>query len=86
MPSRDHIDRRTLLKGGAALSAWPLIDVPSAFAEDAVGNFPAGVSGSTAFVGLTIPLTGPYSAEGDDMLMGYLLGIDHLNNGGVLVG
>ena len=59
MSSRDRIDRRTLLKGGAALSAVPLLDVPSAFAEDAVGNFPAGVSGSTAFVGLTIPLTGP---------------------------
>jgi ABC-type branched-subunit amino acid transport system substrate-binding protein len=86
MLSRARFDRRTLLKAGAALGALPLIDVPGAFAEDAVGNFPAGVSGSTAFVGLTIPLTGPYSAEGDDMQKGYQLGIDHLNNGGGLVG
>jgi ABC-type branched-subunit amino acid transport system substrate-binding protein len=86
MLSRARFDRRTFLKAGAALGALPLIDVPRAFAEDAIGNFPAGVSGSTAFVGLTIPLTGPYSAEGDDMQKGYQLGIDHLNNGGGLVG
>jgi ABC-type branched-subunit amino acid transport system substrate-binding protein len=86
MQFRDRFDRRTLLKAGAALGALPLPNVRGALAEDTVGNFPAGVAGSTAFVGLTIPLTGPYSAEGDDMQKGYQLGIEHLNGGGGLVG
>jgi len=80
------VTRRRLLKGAAAASAWPLIHVPKAFAEDAIGNWPDGVKADTAFIGITTPLTGPYSAEGDDLLKGYQLAIEHLNGGGGLVG
>jgi branched-chain amino acid transport system substrate-binding protein len=79
------VSRRTLLKAGAAMGALPLIQVSRVFAQETIGNFPAGVSGPSVFVGLTIPLTGPYSAEGDDMQRGYQLGIEHLNRGGGLV-
>ena len=78
--------RRTLLKAGAAISAMPLVNVSSGFAQETIGNYPAGTSGSSVFVGLTNPLTGPYSGEGDDMQKGYKLAIEHLNNGGGLVG
>ena len=76
--------RRAILKVGAAIGAWPLVKVSRGFAEETIGNFPAGVSGPSVFVGLTVPLTGPYSAEGDDMQRGYKLGIEHLNSGGGL--
>jgi branched-chain amino acid transport system substrate-binding protein len=77
--------RRTLLKAGAAIGAMPLLKVSRGFAEESIGNFPAGVSGPSVFVGLTIPLTGPYSADGDDLQKGYKLAIKHLNGGGGLV-
>jgi branched-chain amino acid transport system substrate-binding protein len=78
--------RRTLLKAGAAIGAMPLLKVSRGFAQESIGNFPAGVSGPSVFVGLTIPLTGPYSADGDDLQKGYKLAIKHLNSGGGLVG
>jgi branched-chain amino acid transport system substrate-binding protein len=80
------ITRRRILKGAAAAAgAWPLFHIRRGFAEDAIGNWPDGVKGDTAFVGITTPLTGPYSAEGDDLLKGYQLAIEHLNGGGGLV-
>jgi ABC-type branched-subunit amino acid transport system substrate-binding protein len=81
------VTRRRVLKGAAALGALPFIRPASGFAADeTIGNFPAGVQGNTAFVGVTSPLTGPYSADGEDLLKGYQLAIEHLNNGGGLVG
>jgi branched-chain amino acid transport system substrate-binding protein len=47
----------------------------------AIGNFPAGVQGDTAFVGVSVPLTGPYSAEGKDQQLGFELAFEHLNSG-----
>lgn len=47
----------------------------------ALGNFPAGVQGETAFVGVSLPLTGPFSAEGKDQQLGYELAFEHLNSG-----
>jgi branched-chain amino acid transport system substrate-binding protein len=81
-----RIGRRSLLKAGAAIGALPFIHAGTAGAETAVGNFPAGVAGDTAFVGVTIPLTGPYSADGNDLLKGYQLAIEQLNGGGGVVG
>ena len=78
--------RRNVLGGVAALGAAPLIGQSRAYAaEQAIGNWPAGVSGKTAFVGVTTPLTGPYSADGEDHLKGYQLAIENLNSGGGLV-
>lgn len=80
------IDRRSLLKMGAgAAGAAMLPAVPGmALAADkypALGNYPAGVSGDSVFVGLTLDLTGPYSAEGADEQKGYELAIEQLNAG-----
>ncbi len=79
------VTRRTVLKVGAAIGAMPLIKVSRTFAEEPIGNYPAGVSGPSVFVGFTVPLTGPYAAEGDDLQRGYKLAVEHLNNGGGLV-
>ena len=80
-----NLNRRHVLKAGAAASVLPFIHTGKAFAETAIGTWPAGVSGDTAFVGITTPLTGPYSADGHDLLKGYELAIEQLNNGGGVV-
>ena len=84
---QNDVTRRRVLKGAAALGALPLAyPVRRASAEEAIGNYPAGVQGDSVFVGVTTPLTGPYSADGEDHLKGYQLAIEHLNGGGGLVG
>jgi len=49
-----------------------------------IGTYPAGVSGSSAFIGITTPLTGPYSADGTDEQLGYELAIAEINAGSPL--
>jgi ABC-type branched-subunit amino acid transport system substrate-binding protein len=84
--SLNRVSRRRVLKGAAALGTLPIIKATSSRgAETAIGNYPEGVKGDTAFVGITTPLTGPYSADGEDHLKGYQLAIEHLNAGGGLV-
>ena len=51
----------------------------------ALGTYPAGVSGNTAFIGITTPLTGPYSADGQDHQLGYELAIELINAGSPIV-
>src|SRR5690348_6596005 len=81
------VTRRRVLKSAAALGTLPFIQPVRGFAaEETIGNFPAGVRGDSVFVGVTSPLTGPYSADGEDHLKGYQLAIEHLNHGGGLVG
>ena len=87
---KNHIlklGRRRFLQAAVALGGMPLVRVMPAWAEDhaPLGTYPAGVAGETAFVGVTVPLTGPYAAAGDDILHGYELAFDHLNHGGGLV-
>ncbi len=79
------LNRRHVLKAGAAASLLPFIHTGRAFAETPIGSWPAGVSGDTAFIGISTPLTGPYSADGADHLKGYQLAIEQLNNGGGIV-
>ena len=75
--------RRELMKF-AALNAG-LLALPGglreAMAQTAIGNFPDGVKGDTAFVGVSVPLTGPFSAEGKDQQLGFELAFEHLNSG-----
>ncbi len=79
-------NRRSMIKLGAAAGMLPLLDSTAALAAPtAIGTWPKGVEGDTAFVGITIPLTGPYSADGNDHLKGYELAIEHLNHGGGIV-
>jgi branched-chain amino acid transport system substrate-binding protein len=84
---QNSISRRRVLRGAAAAGALPLLaPVRGVAAEETIGNYPAGVQGDSIFVGVTTPLTGPYSADGEDHLKGYQLAIEHLNGGGGLVG
>jgi branched-chain amino acid transport system substrate-binding protein len=84
---QNSISRRRVLRGAAAAGALPLLaPVRGVAAEETIGNYPAGVQGDSVFVGVTTPLTGPYSADGEDHLKGYQLAIEHLNGGGGLVG
>jgi branched-chain amino acid transport system substrate-binding protein len=84
--SRKGLNRRSLLKHAAAAGAFPLVNISRSWAaEETIGNYPAGVQGDSVFVGLTVPLTGAYSAEGGDLQKGYELAISHLNSGGGLV-
>ena len=82
------LTRRNLLKGGAAATAGllaPGLFLPSqAWAADKypkLGSYPAGVQGDSVMVGLTVPLTGPYSAAGKDEQHGYELAMEQINNG-----
>jgi len=76
--------RQALALGGAGLLGG--LPRPAAAAEQPpIGTWPVGVSGKTAFVGLTPPLTGTYAAPGADELKGYQLGIEHLNSGDPLM-
>ena len=49
-----------------------------ALAEDhpALGTYPAGSSGSSVFVGISVPRTGTYAAPGEDLIKGYELAIE----------
>jgi branched-chain amino acid transport system substrate-binding protein len=80
------VSRRSLMKAGVGASAGlllPRISAPALAQTNypALGTFPAGTGGSSVFVGAICPITGPYSASGKDMQLGFQLAIEHLNNG-----
>src|SRR5580698_8964329 len=79
------LSRRGLMKAGlGATASGMLLRGAPAFAQQsypALGTFPAGVGDKSVFIGGIMPLTGPYSASGKDMQLGFQLAIDHLNNG-----
>ena len=83
------LSRRALLQtgtgllGGAALSAT--LPAVARAAEAPVGSWPAGVSGSTVFVGICLPRTGTYAGPGEDELKGFELAIEHINAGNALI-
>lgn len=80
MTTRNTISRRSLLAAGAAAGLAAGGGGPSWAADEApIGTWPASVQGDTVFVGLGCESTGPYSAQGADMLKGYELAIKHLN-------
>jgi branched-chain amino acid transport system substrate-binding protein len=63
----------------------PRLVLPSADAAETqspIGTWPAGASGDSVFVGITTPLTGPYSPDGKDLGLGYELAIAEINAGG----
>ena len=84
--SGNKLSRRRVMRTGlAATAAGVLLPKTSqpVWAQNypALGTFPAGTSGSSVFVGAICPITGPYSASGKDMQLGFQLAVDHLNNG-----
>jgi ABC-type branched-subunit amino acid transport system substrate-binding protein len=80
------ISRRSLLQSTAGLIGGSMLPAMPAFAEDKpIGTYPAGVSGSTAFIGISVPRTGTYAVQGEDELKGYQLAIEHINQGHELI-
>ena len=82
--------RRDMLKTVAALAtaaAVPGIGLRAARAagEPAIGTYPAGSAGDSVFIGITVPRTGTYAAQGEDELKGYTLAVEHLNEGNPLM-
>ena len=84
------ISRRGVLKLGAGLlsaAALPTAMMRAAWAADTptLGTYPAGVQGSSIFLGIVTPRTGTYAAQGEDEIKGYQLAIEHLNAGAELI-
>lgn len=84
------VSRRVMLQAGAGLVGGALLPaalVMPAFAEDnpPLGTYPAGSSGSSVFIGISVPRTGTYAASGEDLIKGYELAIEHLNAGNDLL-
>jgi branched-chain amino acid transport system substrate-binding protein len=67
-----------LLPAGLAHTAWAADEAP-------VGTWPAGASGSSVFVGVTLPRTGTYAVSGEDELKGVELALEQLNSGAPLI-
>jgi branched-chain amino acid transport system substrate-binding protein len=62
------------LPGGFASRAFAANHAP-------IGTWPAGSSGDSVFIGITVPRTGAYAVQGEDELKGYMLAVEHLNSG-----
>ena len=78
--------RRAFLATGAGIAGGVLAGglmpgLAEAATRAPLGNWPQGASGKSVFVGITSPLTGPYSAAGEDLKAGYELVIEQLNSG-----
>ena len=84
------VSRRRLLQTAAGLAGGTMLPaglVMPAFADDkpAIGTYPAGSSGSSVFIGISVPRTGTYAVQGEDELKGYELAIEHINSGHELI-
>ena len=83
------LSRRGLLQTAAGLAGGAMLPgVPTmAFADDkpAIGTYPIGASGSSVFIGISVPRTGTYAVQGEDELKGYQLAIEHINSGHDLI-
>jgi branched-chain amino acid transport system substrate-binding protein len=73
--------------GAAGGIALPSLITSTAFAADRapIGTWPAGVSGDSVFIGISVPRTGTYAVQGEDELKGYQLAIEHINQGHPLI-
>ncbi len=81
---RDFIRASLGVAGGLAL---PVGFAARALAADhpAIGTYPAGSTGDSVFIGITVPRTGTYALQGEDELKGYLLAVEHINAGHPLI-
>lgn len=78
--------RRVLLKtAGAGLACTALPRLGFADDQPSIGTWPAGSSGDSVFIGITVPRTGTYAAQGEDELKGYMLAVEHINSGDPLI-
>ena len=79
--------RRGLLQAGGGLVAASALPRFARAAEDQppIGTWPAGSSGNSVFIGISVPRTGTYAVQGEDELKGYMLAVEHINNGNPLI-
>jgi ABC-type branched-subunit amino acid transport system substrate-binding protein len=82
--------RRQFIRTGLGVAgglALPAGFASKAFAADQppIGTWPAGASGSSVFIGISVPRTGTYAVQGEDELKGYQLAIEHINAGHPLI-
>jgi branched-chain amino acid transport system substrate-binding protein len=79
--------RRTVLTAAGALVASVSLPRFSIGAENSppIGTWPAGSEGSSVFIGISVPRTGTYAAQGEDELKGYELAVEHINSGDPLI-
>ncbi|HZY48680.1 MAG TPA: substrate-binding protein [Devosia sp.] len=76
------VSRRAVLMGMAGVTGAVIL--PSwTLAEDQppIGTWPAGSAGDTVNIGVAVPRTGSYAAQGEDELKGWQLAVEHLNSG-----
>ncbi|MEO6898221.1 MAG: ABC transporter substrate-binding protein, partial [Caldimonas sp.] len=83
-------DRRQFIRTGLSMAGG--LALPAGFASSAlaadqppIGTWPAGSSGNSVFIGISVPRTGTYAVQGEDELKGYLLAIEHINSGHPLI-
>ena len=82
---RRHFIRTGLgVAGGLALPAG-FASKALAADEPPIGTWPAGASGNSVFIGISVPRTGTYAVQGEDELKGYQLAIEHINAGHPLI-
>ena len=77
--SKSTIDRRSVLKSGAAIGAG--LAMPMVFTGSA-GAYVNEPTGSSVTLGFNVPQTGPYADEGADELRAFQLAVEHLNGEG----
>jgi ABC-type branched-subunit amino acid transport system substrate-binding protein len=82
--------RRQFIRTGLSVAGG--LALPAGFASEAlaadqppIGTWPAGASGSSVFIGISVPRTGTYAVQGEDELKGYQLAIEHINAGHPLI-
>src|SRR5215471_13909769 len=89
MQDRKSNGRRNFIRAG--LGAAGGLTLPGFIArvlaagEPPIGTYPAGSSGSSVFIGITVPRTGTYALQGEDELKGYELAVEHINSGNELI-
>jgi branched-chain amino acid transport system substrate-binding protein len=81
--------RRDIIRIGAAAAgsiALPSLTGTAHAADQApIGTWPAGTTGDSVFIGISVPRTGTYAVQGEDELKGYQLAIEHINAGHPLI-
>ena len=84
------VGRRRFMQAGLGVAGG--LALPGGFVSEAlaadqppIGTWPAGASGNTVFIGISVPRTGTYAVQGEDELKGYQLAIEHINSGHPLI-
>ena len=85
-----NVSRRAALHSAAGILGGAILPggliLPARADDNApLGTYPEGSSGPSVFIGISVPRTGTYAAAGEDLIKGYELAIEHLNEGDALM-